>query len=99
VVASADELAKLPPADRANPCKTGLLYQRHKQYDKARADLEACLGGGDNGPLTSAYTLVFVTMEQGDFKACYRYLAQLRAKNPELYKNVKHLETMLPVDD
>jgi TolB-like protein len=99
---AADEIARLEPQFRRDPCRTGPVYQSHKQFASARKDLEACLSAGGKTavvPYLPVYLLVFSTWELGDFKASRNYLNELRSKYPDQYRNVRQFETALPVDD
>ncbi|HZS35745.1 MAG TPA: CsgG/HfaB family protein [Polyangia bacterium] len=99
---AADEIARLEPKDRHDPCKTGPIFQSHKQFVDSRRELEACLRTGSKTAAVEylpLFLLVFATWEGGDFKACQQYLTQLRAKYPDQYRNVRQFESMLPVED
>jgi TolB-like protein len=99
---AADEIAKLDPVYRHDPCRTGPVYKGHEQFPEARRDLEACLRSGSKTAVVDylpLYLLVFTTWELGDFKAASQYLLQLRAKYPDQYRNVRQFESALPVED
>ena len=97
------EIAALDPAERADPCRLGQIYKSHSQLTLARQKLEECVRGGDGKGSSLAglgtFLLVWVTMDQGDTRATHQYINRLREAYPEHYRNVKHLENMLPVED
>ena len=49
--------------------------------------------------MTVAYmNLVRAALDSGDFRLLYKTLDVLRTKHPDVYRNWKHLESMMPVE-
>jgi len=96
-----DEIAGLEPKDRANPCRVGPIYKSHLQLQPARRELEACVKRGDPGPLEwmAPFLLVFVNYDLGHYKDARKWIDLMRTKYPEQYRNVRHLETMMPREE
>jgi hypothetical protein len=100
---SADAIAKLRPRKRANPCTTGKIYEDSHQYREARRDLVACLGLG-NGKASdraeTTYRLAWTTYQLADFRASRRWLDELEAKYPDVYRvKGRLIANSLPIDD
>jgi len=97
-----DEIAKLQPNERTSPCRVGPILQSNKQYKEARVQLERCAGSPEESKMGMAhlatYLLVWNRQSAGDYPAMYKYINQLKQLAPDQYRNVKHLETMMPVD-
>jgi hypothetical protein len=98
---AADEISKLPPKERTDPCRTGNVYKMYGQLRDAREKLEACVKAGDdpNTPGMNLLALAFVEMDLGHFSAMRADLARLSKTSPELYRGTRHLETMMPVEE
>lgn len=98
---AAAEIAQLPSAERADPCRTSLVYQSHHQDADLRKALEACIerGGTPGAPGVAEFRLVFACWALADHRGSARWIGVLRAKFPDQYRNVKHLESMMPVED
>jgi TolB-like protein len=98
--AASDELQRLPPADQADACKLGQLYKQHKQWVKARAQLDACLTAG-HSRLPAGTILIFLVqtaLEQADWAAARRYLEQLKTVDPKMAKSLSGYEWQIPAD-
>jgi TolB-like protein/tetratricopeptide (TPR) repeat protein len=98
---AADEISKLAPNERADPCRTGNIYKTHGQLTLAREKLEACVKAGDDpkSPGQHLYQLAFVEMDLGHFAAMRANLERLSKANPDLYRGVRYLETTIPVEE
>ncbi len=91
------EFKSWTPKERANPCRTGPIYHSHKQDVKARAAMEACAKAPDPSmPWFSAFMLVLINYDLGDFKQSRKWLEVMRTQYPEKYRDVRHFETMMP---
>jgi len=94
---AAAALAKLPPAERDDPCRAGDLLETHHQLPEARAALERCVaqpGAHDH----QFAQLLFICHRLGDFRAVGQLLDLLRREHPEQYRQVMHLADELPSD-
>ena len=97
---AAQEIASLG-AQRNDPCRTGQIYKSNAQLVLAKRDLEACVKQGNHAatPWLAPFLLVFVNYDMGHYKDARRWIDQLRTEYPEQYRNVRHLETMMPREE
>jgi hypothetical protein len=98
---AAEEVARLGAAAQSNPCRVGSIYKSHAQLSRAREAFQACLQRGDDPhtPGLALFQLVFIDLDLAHFKEARAYLDKLRTANPELYRNARHLEAMLPNEE
>jgi hypothetical protein len=95
------EIAHLPGNQQYDPCKTGPIYKNHKQNNDALRDLETCmrLGNKVQIPWLTPFLLVWVNYDLHHFKESRKWIDYLRVNAPEQYRNVRHLETMMPREE
>ena len=95
------EIAALAPAEQKNSCRRGTIYNSNKQFPQAKKEMEACwaVGGDKNLPWLTPFQLVFVNYELGYYAEARKWIELLRTKYPEQYRNVRHLETMMPREE
>ena len=69
--------------------------------DEAKRAFEACVAAGDdpNTPGLAVFNLVWVNLDLGRPKEARAQLDRLRGVNAELYRNARHLESMIPVEE
>lgn len=95
------ELAKLPPAKRNDPCERGRVYHQEKQNVDAKREYEQCWKDGSHTliPWFPAFQLVWINFDLAHFKEARKWIEVLRVQYPEQYKNVRHLESMMPREE
>ncbi len=95
---SRQEIAQLRPEQQGDPCRTGTVYNSNKQYNEALAAFEACQkrGGDPNVPWLASFQLVWVNYNMGRWPEARKWIEFLRTNYPDQYRNVRHLETMMP---
>lgn len=89
--AAAAALAQLPPAERADPCKTAAIYRDHEQLADAKRDYLACdARGGPPGwqPGNMAMILARLALDTSDAALMKKALARLEREDPSLYRKV-----------
>ena len=97
---AAQEIAALPPQQN-DACRRGSIYNSYKQSGKAKKEMEACwaAGGDKNTPWLAPFQLVFVNYDLGRYAEARKWIEVLRTKYPEQYRNVRHMETMMPREE
>ncbi len=95
------EIAALPHEDQYDPCKTGPIYKSNAQLKDAKRDLETCvkLGRPQVVPWLASFLLVFVSYDLGHYAEARKWIDVLKRDYPEQYRNVRHLETMMPREE
>ena len=96
----AQDLSQMEPSHRADPCMVAQKYNENKQAAEARHLFEQCLATGSRfftRPVTLEL-LVTVTLAQGDFPATRRYLDQLKAADPKIWKTISAVAVTMPTD-
>jgi TolB-like protein/tetratricopeptide (TPR) repeat protein len=96
-----DEIARLPPQQQNDPCRLGTVYKSQHQNPEALKAFEACQqrGGDPRLPWLAAFDLVWVNYEMGRTTEARKWITFLRDNFPEQYRNVRHLETMMPREE
>ncbi len=88
---AADALAKLPPADRGNPCKTAPIYNDKHQLPEAKRDYIACDKRGGPPywkPGTMAVILARLALDTNDVALMKTSLARLEKEDPVTYRQI-----------
>jgi TolB-like protein len=88
---AADEIAKLPPGERADPCKTGMIYNGKHQLADAKRDLIACdqRGGPRHWkPGNMALILARLALDTNDVALMKSSLARLEQEDPKMYRQI-----------
>ncbi len=95
-----EEIANLGPR-RGDPCATGPIYKSNNQLPAAKRDLEQCVknGGDKHTPWLAQFLLVFVNYDLGKYKEARRWVEVLRTQYPEQYRNVRHMDQMMPKEE
>jgi TolB-like protein len=98
---AADEISKMRPEQRSNPCYTGVVYNSKKQFLLAKRDLEQCVRDGNHHqlPWLPSFLLVIVNNDLGKFKDARKNLDFLRENFPDHYRDVRHFETVMPREE
>jgi len=101
VAEASTALAKLPAAKRADPCERARVYRDAKQNVEAKRDYEQCWNDGNRVmlPWLTPFQLVWVNYDLAHFKEARKWIEILRVQFPDQYKNVRHLESMMPREE
>jgi TolB-like protein len=96
-----EEIVRLSPNQQHDPCFTGPIYKSNHQLNDAIGALEACVknGGHPHVKWLPSFQLVFVNYDLGRYKEARRWIEYLRTNYPDQYRNVRHLETMMPREE
>jgi hypothetical protein len=89
---AAEEIAKLPPEERADPCKTGQIYNDKLQLALAKRDLLACdkKGGIKIWPAgTMSLILASIALHTSDVPLMKMALGRLEKEDPSQYRTVQ----------
>ncbi|MDB4968535.1 MAG: putative adenylate cyclase [Myxococcales bacterium] len=87
-----EEIAKLPPAERADPCKTGMIYNDKLQLKEAKRDLIACdkKGGPPYWPPGNMSTILArIALDTSDMPLMKMALGRLEKENPTQYRQLQ----------
>jgi TolB-like protein len=97
---AAGEIANLTPAQKANPCQLGQIYNTHKQMREAIKHLEQCAVMKDPSfpPVGSLQLLVVSAFDMGDFAAARKYIERLSKVDPAVGKSMAAMEVSMPTD-
>jgi hypothetical protein len=97
--AAATELAKLDPAERANPCATGDVNREHAQYLEAQKLYRSCLKAGTRQRQATLLWLIQIELELADWTSARAHLSELAAEKWDGYAGYRQgIEAMLPED-
>ena len=94
---AARELGKLTPEQRADPCRTVVLYASYGQWADARKLLDN-MKPAQCPPAAQELQWFLVGMNTGDFARAREALARLRTTAPELARSSAVMELSWPVD-
>ena len=89
--AAAEAIAKLPPAERADPCKTAPIYNDKKQLAEAKRDYIACDKRGGPPywkPGNMALILARLALDTNDVALMKSSLARLEKEDPAMYRQI-----------
>ena len=89
---AADEIAKLTPEERADPCKTGQIYNDKLQLALAKRDLLACDKKGGIKiwpPGTMSLILASIALHTSDVPLMKMALGRLEKEDPQQYRTVQ----------
>jgi len=85
-----EAIAALPPAERGDPCKTGMIYNEKLQLQLAKRDLLACdKKGGPPGwkPGNMSIILARLALDTNDTALMKMALARLEKEDPANYRS------------
>ena len=88
---AAQEIAKLPPAERADPCKTAPIYNGKHQLAEAKRDYIACDKRGGPPywkPGNMALILARLALDTNDVALMKSSLARLEKEDPAMYRQI-----------
>ena len=88
---AAEAIAKLSPAERADPCKTAPIYNEKHQLPEAKRDYIACDKRGGPPywkPGNMALILARLALDTNDVPLMQKSLARLERENPQQYRTV-----------
>jgi hypothetical protein len=94
---AAQAIARLSPAERADPCRVANLYFDDHQLTDARERFAACLADGRSHP-DALVRLAWTEYRLGHFAEVVRLLERIRTQAPTRYRQVMQLADELPVD-
>lgn len=98
VQGAAQALAKLPPAERDNPCKRAQIYADHEQKKDAKRNWIACDKNGGPpywGPGNMALILARLALDTNDVALMKSSMARLQKENPQQYRQIQMWESMV----
>jgi hypothetical protein len=84
-------IAKLPPAEQHDPCKTAPIYNDKKQLAEAKRDYLACDARGGPAhwkPGTLPMILARLALDTGDTPLMKRMLARLQTEDATMYRQI-----------
>ena len=90
-----DEIARLPPSERADPCKTAPIYNDKAQLPEAKRDYLACDAHGGPKfwkPGNMALILARVALDTNDIALMKKSLARLQHEDATMYRTVAFWE-------
>lgn len=93
---AADDIAKLPPAERNDPCKQALIYNSNEQKVGAKRTWLACdaKGGPPHWPPGAvALNLARLALDTNDVKLMKSSMARLQKEDPERYRQLQFWES------
>jgi hypothetical protein len=92
---AADEIARLTPAERADPCKTAQIYNGKHQLPEAKRDYLACDARGGPKywkPGNLSLILARIALDTNDVPLMKKMLARLQHEDPTMYRTVAFWE-------
>jgi TolB-like protein len=98
VQGAAQALAKLPPAERDDPCKRAQIYANNEQTKDAKRNWIACDAKGGPpywGPGNMALILARLALDTNDVALMKSSMARLQRENPQQYRQVQLWETLV----
>jgi tetratricopeptide (TPR) repeat protein len=92
-----DELSE---QERANPCRMGQLLKEHHALVEARRSYEACQKALPPGfpPYVPSLMLLTIALDEGDFAAARRHLAEAQKLDPKQARSLAGFEWQIPAD-
>jgi hypothetical protein len=98
VQGAAAALAKLPPAERDDPCKRAQVYADNEQKKDAKRSWIACdaKGGPPHWPPGNlAVILARMALDTNDVALMKSSMARLQKENPQQYRQLQFWETLV----
>ncbi|HEX4456747.1 MAG TPA: hypothetical protein VIA18_02185 [Polyangia bacterium] len=98
VQGAAAALAKLPPAERDDPCKRAQVYADNEQKKDAKRNWIACdaKGGPPHWPPGNmALVLARMALDTNDVALMKSSMARLQRENPQQYRQLQFWETLV----
>ncbi len=97
---AAEELAKLTPAERADPCKVGPIYNSAYQHKEGYSTWLECkkAGNGVFGAAQVEQFLMIAAYHSGQFQKALQHMKEIEKLDPKMYRSTSAMLSVIPVD-